>query len=37
MNEQLENGMEPALQEILRSEPEIVAWLEPDEEGESDE
>ncbi len=26
-----EAGMEPLLQEILSSEPDIVAWLEPHE------
>jgi hypothetical protein len=33
VNEHEEQGMESLLQEILRSEPEIVAWLEQDEDG----
>ncbi len=37
MNEQEENGMGPLLLEILRSEPQIVAWLEPDDDGDPDE
>ena len=31
MREFEEAGMEPLLQEILSSEPDIVAWLEPHE------
>ena len=29
MTEREEAGMEPLLREVLLSEPEIVAWLEP--------
>ena len=36
MRELEQAGMEPLLQEILLSEPDIVAWLEPH-EGKTDE
>ena len=36
MTEREETGMEPLLRELLLSEPEIVAWLEPHENKDDD-
>ncbi len=37
MGERGDTTMEPMLREILSSEPEIVAWLEPDEAEDAEE
>ena len=36
MRELEEAGMEPLLREVLLSEPDIVAWLEPHETSDDD-